>query len=87
MGYTINKGKFVIWTCKIFVAEKYPFQDDGENVTFFYKKLKDSMHFEKCPARLSDKEKIKLVSTSLNIPENKIVLRSKKSHHKQKRPV
>lgn len=85
MGYTIEKGKIVIWTEKIFMADDYPFQSEGENHTFFYKNLKDRQHFKRCVSAIPEAEKTNLVSMALNIPEDKIILKSKKSHNNKKK--
>lgn len=87
MGYTQEGKKIVIWTQKIFVADDYPFNDEGENNTLFFENLHARTSFMGCKASLPEEEKIKLVSGLLNIPTEKIVLRSKKSHHNKKRSV
>jgi hypothetical protein len=82
MGYTMEGKKVVIWTQTLFIADDYPFQDDGENHTFFYSNLKDSKPFLSCLACISNEVKIKLVCDKLGLKD--IVLRSKKSHYKEK---
>ena len=84
MGYTIEKGKAVIWTSKIFIAdEPWPNDDEGENYTCFYKNLYERIPFEKCPAILPDIEKKELVSKTIGLPIEKFILKSKKAHYKQ----
>jgi len=83
MGYTTEKGgKIVIWTSKKFVADPYPFHEEGENHTYFFENLKGP-HFAACLARESDEVKIKLVAERLKLPAEKIILRSRMSHHKK----
>jgi len=82
MGYTVEGKNTVIWTQKIFEADKWPFNDEGDNYTYFFKNLRDNNYFLKCLARLPHAEKIELASKELGIKN--IVLRSKSSHHKQK---
>jgi hypothetical protein len=84
MGFTIEKGKAVIWTTKIFEADSWPFNDEGDNYTYFYKNLRDKDHFYKCLARLSDEEKKNLVSETLGMAMDKFILKSKKSHNNAK---
>ena len=84
MGYTIEKGKFVIWTVKTFVADRYPFHDEGENHTYFYKNLYDRDSFAECLSMQSEEYKIKFVADALGLSADKILLKSKKSHHKLK---
>jgi hypothetical protein len=82
MGYTMEGKKMVIWTVKRWVADPYPFHDDVTNYTDFYENLKDRKSFATCLASLPDSEKIQLVANKLALQVDKIVLRSKKSHHK-----
>lgn len=82
MGYTIEKGKIVIWTRKVFVADDYPFNDQGENHTLFFRNLKDGKPIGSCLSRESDETKIKFVSSIISEDVDKIILKSKKSHHK-----
>lgn len=87
MGYTTLKGgKIVIWTNKGFVADKWPFHDEGENYTFFYKNLRGP-YFAKCLARESEEFKKNLVNQELGIPSDNIVLRSRKSHMNNKNSI
>lgn len=87
---TMEKGKAVVWTEKVFIADKYPLQDFGENYTLFYKNLKDKDSFTQCLAKIPPENKIELVSVWLGIPVDEIVLKSKQSHfkakHKNKKP-
>lgn len=86
MGYTMEKGKAIIWTSKIFEAdEDWPNDDEGENYTYFYKNLYDNKAFATCLARLSDEDKKKLVSDAIDMPVNKFILKSKKQHYNQNR--
>lgn len=85
MGYTKEKGKIVIWTEKVFMADKYPFQDQGENHTFFFSNLKDRMHVVSCLSCLTDEEKKAVVSRKLNLKPDDFILKSKKSHYKQRK--
>lgn len=85
MGYTMEGGKVVIWTQKIFVADDYPFQDEGDNWTFFYENLKDRTPFASCLASTDDWNKIQIVADKLALKIDKIVLRSKKSHNNKKK--
>lgn len=90
MGYTMEKGKIVIWTVKRPEADKYPFQDDVTNYTDFYKNLNDRHPFATCFASWPESEKIQMVSFMLLLKEDKIILRSKQSHrnkHPRKRNV
>lgn len=82
MGYTIEKGKIVIWTQKVFVADDYPFNDQGENHTSFFKNLKDGKPFGECLSREPDDVKIKYVASLISEDPDKIMLKSKKSHRK-----
>lgn len=82
MGYTLEGKKIVIWTVKRFISEPWPWQDEGENHTYFYSNLKSKDYFATCLSVLSDFEKIKIVSDRLGLDADKIALRSKKSHHK-----
>ena len=87
MGYTTLKGgKIVIWTNKGFAADKWPFHDEGEDYTFFYKNLRGP-EFAKCLARESEEFKKNLVSQELGIPSDNIVLRSRKSHFPPKNSI
>jgi len=83
MGYTVEGKNTIIWTQKVFEADKWPFNHEGENYTYFFKNLRDKNHFMKCLARLSEDEKKKLISEALGIKN--IILRSKASHYKLKR--
>lgn len=84
MGYSIIKGnKIVIWTNKIFEADPYPFNDNGDNYTYFYKNLRGES-FAKCLARESEEFKKEFVSRLIEIPASKIVLKSRKSHVRAK---
>lgn len=84
MGYTTLKGgKIVIWTSKVFVADDYPFNQEGENHTYFFKNLK-GIRFTTCLSRLTESEKIAHVAKILDMPEDKIVLKSRKSHFNPK---
>lgn len=84
MGYTVIKGnKTVIWTNKVFEADPYPFNDDGDNYTYFYKNLKGES-FGKCLARETDDFKKELVSKLIDISPSKIVLKSRVSHMRAK---
>jgi len=82
MGYTVEGKNTVIWTEKVFETDKWPFNDEGQNYTYFFKNLRDNKYFLRCEARLPETEKKKIVSQALGI-EN-IILRSKKSHNKIK---
>jgi len=85
MGYTTLKGgKIVIWTSKIFVADPWPHHDDGQNHTLFFKNLKGPS-FGRCLARLTASEKIDFVSKKLELNPDKIVLKTRRSHFKQKK--
>jgi hypothetical protein len=84
MGYTMEGKNVVIWTTKEFIADDYPFNDDGENHTFFYQNLRGP-HFATYLSRLSDSEKIQLVADKLALKVDKIVLRSRKSHFNKKK--
>lgn len=84
MGYSIIKGnKIVIWTNKIFEADPYPFNDNGDNYTYFYKNLKGEL-IGKCLARESEEFKKEFVSRLIEIPASKIVLKSRRSHMRAK---
>jgi hypothetical protein len=85
MSYTMDKGKYVIWTSKIFEAWDYPFNDEGENYTHFYKNLYDRQSFIKILAKESEEDKKALVGKLLGIDPKKIILRSKKAHNSAKR--
>jgi hypothetical protein len=85
MGYTIEKGKIVIWTQKIFIADDYPFQDEGENITYFFKNLKDRTSFASCLARVSNEDKILFAANVLGENPSEIILKSKKSHRNKKK--
>ena len=74
-----------IWTKKEFVSNEWPFQDEGENWTYFYKSLKDKKPFAQMLARSSDVEKKKRVSEILGISINSFTLKSVKSHYKAKK--
>lgn len=78
MGYTIENGKAVIWTVKVYDDE------DEQNYTFFYHNLYDRKHFNNCPSRLPESEKKEFVSNEIGIPVNMFILKSKHSHNKQK---
>ena len=82
MGYTYEGKKAVIWTQKVFVADKWPFNDEGENYTRFYSNLRNSKHFFECLARLSEEEKKELISKEINLNVNSFILKSKKIHYK-----
>lgn len=84
MGYTMENGKAVIWTSKVFEAYEYPFNQDGENYTYFYKNLRDNKPFATCLARCSDEQKKQMVADALDMPIGKFILKSKKQHCKQK---
>ena len=84
MGYTTLKGgKIVIWTNKVFEADPYPFDDEGENHTYFFANLKGP-HFGECLSIESEDVKKEYVSKIIGIPVDKILLRSRKSHFKKK---
>lgn len=83
MGYTTLKGgKIVIWTTKRFIPDPYPFNDEGQNWTFFYENLRGE-YFCCCLAVESDVYKRNFVGEKIGIDPEKIVLKSKASHHKQ----
>jgi len=84
MGYTYEGKKAVIWTSKVFESWEYPFQDEGENYTYFYKNFYDKKEFLKCLGRLTEDEKKSLVSKEIGISVDKFILKSKKSHNKQR---
>jgi len=85
MGYTIEKKKKVIWTEKRFISDEYPFQDEGDNHTFFYKNLKDRTSFCSCLSQLTEYEKQELIMGHLkDLLPGSFILKSKKSHHKQR---
>lgn len=84
MGYTVIKGnKTIIWTNKVFESYGWPWNDTGENYTYFYKNLKGGS-FGKCLARESEEFKKEYVSKLIDIPVDKIVLKSRASHFKAK---
>lgn len=85
MGYTMDKGKYVIWTQKIPEAWDYPFNDEVDNYTHFYKNLYDRQSFIKILAKEPDENKKALVGKLLGIDPSKIILRSKKAHNSAKR--
>lgn len=83
MGYTIENKKIVIWTEKRFVADEYPFNDEGDNHTFFYRNLKDRTPFASCLSILNDYEKSNVVLAHLfDLRPDTFILKSKKSHYK-----
>lgn len=85
MGYTIEKGKIIILTEKRFVADKYPFNDEGDNYTFFYKNLKDRTPFASCLSMLTEYNKHEVIMAHLtDLRPDSFILKSKKSHFKQR---
>ena len=85
MGYTIENKKIVIWTEKVFVADPYPFNDEGDNHTFFYKNLKDRQSFASCLSILSEYDKQEVVMACLpDLRPDTFILKSKKSYFKQR---
>jgi hypothetical protein len=84
MGYTVLKGgKIVIWTNKIFEAHPWPFNDEGDRYIYFYKNLRGD-YFGRCLARESEDFKKEYVSELIDIPVDKIVLKSRISHMRGK---
>lgn len=85
MGYTIENGKVVIWTEKKFICDEWPFQDEGENHTFFFTNLKSGKAFASCLSILNEYEKEQIVLAHLtDLRPGTFILKSKKSHHKQR---
>jgi len=85
MGYTIENKKIVIWTEKRFISDEYPFNDEGDNYTFFYKNLRDKAPFASCLAKLEEGLKYEFVMTHLkDLRLGYFILKSKKSHFKAK---
>ena len=85
MGYTIEKGKKVIWSVKRFVPDKYPLHDFGENITSFYHNLKDNNEFLKCESKIPTEEKEALVSQHTGFLIGTFVIRSKQRHYEKLR--
>ena len=78
-----ENGKFVVWTTRRFISSRFPFNDEGDNYTFFYISIK-ATEFLTCLSRLTEQEKLLAVSEKLGIPTKEIVFKTKKSHFKTK---
>lgn len=85
MGYTIENKKIVIWTEKKFICDVWPFQDEGENHTFFFTNLKSGKAFASCLSIFKEHEREQVVMENLpDLRQGKFILKSKKSHYKQR---
>lgn len=83
-GFTTSNGKVVIWTTTEFVPENWPFNDDGNNWTFFYKKVGDIDPFASILSRTTYREKKEMVAKTLGMNPKKIFIKSKKQHFRDK---